>query len=785
MTITTSFSKESRFLPMYRFTLRKNAGYFGLASLLIFLFYPLQYLMEVFKKLPDNWTYVPSSGAGALLENPYDPYYLYGLGHNFTSVSMVLFTMIFLLLPFVLSLMLNSYMHSKKAADVYHALPVRRETLLGVNAAVAMTIITVPLVISNIIVAIAAAVKFGADAYLGFQFLDMLCWLASAFLIYAITTIVGTQVGTVFDTFLFSGVLFFALPILTWTVALLGEVFLFGFSIPEGLWRLALWLSPVLFPMERFTYFYDSYRFASNPKRWETEAFERFFGGSNTTLVLYLLLAVFLLWLAMRLYTRKHSEQAETTTSRGVLPTIIQFISTLLGGTYAGILFYSMNNEGSKAVYLIWCVIGGLILFAVLEVILNRGFKTLMRRIPVGGVMTAISFALSVILMMGGLGYETRIPKLETLDSVQIDWYGGYDDLGQQFTYHKWNNRSTNAIELTTQEAMQAVIDFQKAAVGEQFSRHVDELLEAGKTEAHMWVNIKYKKSDGTMQREYSTVSTDTLSHLIPLETSEEFQKQANPFFLFEPTAIAFWNISDKLGWNEQNVTLSAEDNRRLLEAIQADYLATDVEQSLHPDTPVVAHLQVMVRRSADQISTIVYDSYQDPNLENYDIAYTPVSGPQTQQVLRELNLLPEEPDLAECAGVQVTNMRLYIADNDEEIFKSIMRVNGSLIARTNEISTSGLENYEAKKQNYTLNYDNPVPTISREFYYDEGNLDFFLDEPEQIATLARNIVPSWKADEPYVRAVFYEKEGEYARSVLIPLSRLPVPLQNQLDPPL
>lgn len=110
MTITTFFSKEGRFPQLYRFTLRQNAGYFGLASLLIFLLYPVQYLMEAFKRIPEaSYAYLPEA------PDPFSNYRLYGLGRNFTEMSMVLFTMLFLLLPFVLALMLNSYMHSKKS----------------------------------------------------------------------------------------------------------------------------------------------------------------------------------------------------------------------------------------------------------------------------------------------------------------------------------------------------------------------------------------------------------------------------------------------------------------------------------------------------------------------------------------------------------------------------------------------------------------------------------------------------------------------------------------------
>lgn len=761
MTTTTSFSKESRFLPMYRLALRQNAGYFGLASLLIFLFYPLQFLMEIFKKLPQ---YSPVPGIADLPADPYFNYDLYGLGRNFTSVSMVLFTMIFLLLPFVLSLMLNSYMHSKKAADVYHALPVKREVLLGVNAAVAMTIVTVPLVISNVIVAVAALAKFGFSGSIGFQFLDMLCWLACAFLIYAVTTCVCTQVGTVFDTFLFSGILFFVLPIAVWTTILLGEEFLYGYGISGDVWRLALRLSPVLFPIERFMFNFDYFLFKDPSMR---EAIQPRLAASNMTMALYLVAGALLILLAMRLYTRRHSERAETTTSKGALATAIQFIGTLLGGVYAGILFYAINNNQSKPVYIVWYVIGGIVSFALLEVILNRGFKTLLHKARRGGVMVAAGLALSAVMMTGGLGYENRVPKLESLEAVQIGWYGGYDVLGQEIL----RSGPDAVIDLTTQEAMKAIIDYQKNVIDEKYERNAEALEAAGKKPAYAWMDITYEKSGSIMRRTYHEMSTDNLAKLIPLELSEEFQKQANPFFVIDSEKIVSWNIADAFGWEENLVKLSDEDNNRLLEAVKADYLALDEEKAAHPETKVTAHLTVQVLRPVEEIDRPLARAVTDYYSSRGDVyeAYTPVSGPNTERVLRELNLLPQEPDLSGCAGAYVENTGSY------------HNVTESMITRINRGADSGQQAYEsAKEEAARLAAEDP----DYQTRYDVGYRELYIEDPEQLAALADNLVPSWRVDEPHLYVNFYQKkEGGLSRRMLVPVSRLPVSLQKLVDP--
>ena len=152
MTTTAFFSESGRFFGLYRMTLRRSRGYMYLLSALIAVFYPLQYALEAFKPLR-------ADANAANLTN----YHLYGFAENYTILTGLILTPIVLLAPLVLALAFNSYMHSEKAADVYHALPVTRGTLLMVHAATAMTIIAVPLAGSTLLVGVMQAIRFGPD----------------------------------------------------------------------------------------------------------------------------------------------------------------------------------------------------------------------------------------------------------------------------------------------------------------------------------------------------------------------------------------------------------------------------------------------------------------------------------------------------------------------------------------------------------------------------------------------------------------------------------------------
>ena len=147
MTTTTSYSERGRFLGLYKSTFRRNIGFFALLCTVIGIFYPFQYAMEAFKS-------VDLAAEAIRYDNPYYQYSLGGLGLNYTGISAFFFSAIMLVAPLVLALVLNGYMHSKKAADVYHALPLRRETLLGVNFAVAMSMLWIPVIVSNLLISL-------------------------------------------------------------------------------------------------------------------------------------------------------------------------------------------------------------------------------------------------------------------------------------------------------------------------------------------------------------------------------------------------------------------------------------------------------------------------------------------------------------------------------------------------------------------------------------------------------------------------------------------------------
>lgn len=797
MITTISSSEKSRFLPQYRLAMRQNLGYFGLLSVLIFLCYPLQFLMEITKKLQDVSGYSPDYLA-YLESNLYHKYDLAGIGMNYTGASMILFTMLMLVMPVVLAMLMNNYMHSKKAADVYHALPVRREALMGANALAAMTMLAVPLAVSYLIIAVATCVKFGFDTrIIGYQILDFVVWMIIAFLIYVIVTAVATQVGTAFDTLWFSGILFFVLPALLGTYLLLGNLFLYGFPTSEELVESLLLLSPVLFPINRLL-LTSVNGIDGEYASIGMQDLSRSFRQSNITALIYLLLAAVLLFLAMKLYVRRPSERAETTTSKGVLPLFVQGVGTILASIYCGLFFYAINWDESNMIFIIWAIIGGMLAFTVLEVILNRGFKTLLRALPMGAVMVAVAVGVSLIMMTGGFGYENRVPALTEVASITLEHNNALTNAdtiqGREYlSENSWRNIELNA-DLTDDASKEAVARFHQAVVQEGDKNRMNAWEDV--PYVYLGASLTYHLNNGrTVQRYYSTASVEATKQLLPLLGSEEYLKNKDLFFAADAGSMRYWELVNGTGTNRRKLTLTQEESAALLKAVQTDMISRTQEDWLNPSEPLLGIVgfeafdaQIVQRQYTSTYGT---RSYSEDYADTMG-AYFPFTERDAEvcRFLRDKGLMGNlTVDLEKCIAVSVKpytetdswRSALVLLSGQDAFSKE-------QLGEDQKWADSYLENMRQQAREYDISLD--------QWYREERGEDaeivdskmlirpeiVILEDKAEIRELASHIASSFDASEAYVKASFYMDDGEeYARTVLIPVSALSDALRQKL----
>lgn len=812
MTTTTSSFKGSHFWGLYKSNFKRGLGYFGLFSALIFLFYPVQYLLEISRD--------PRGDLGTTHLEPLTIglFDLMGPAKSFTPLAVFIFSGLMVLLPLLLALILNSYMHSKKAADVYHALPVSREALLTANLAVAMSYLAIPVVVSGVIIATAQTARFGFLPHLlGNLALDTLGWLACAFTIYAIATFVAVLCGTVFDNFILSCELLCAGPAITGLFTLMASLYLYGYEVTEDTGFYILNTTPtMIMPVREILFSAMGYSSFENA---------HYYTRSNWMLLTWLLIGVVLFFLALRIYRKRHSERAETTTSRGILPLISQFIAILVVSCLMGLLFSSLLRSSllwrDDFTFLAWAAIGGVLTFLILEAILNRGFKTILKRLPLGVGMIAISLCSFALVMNGWFGFETRVPAAQKVTSVELSYpnkssnsvssLAASEEVTQVFTNPTPDDLvitrlsyTDKPLQLTDSENIQAVLafhqniveDYQKAPsdierITEDFSNEDTSLYGTIRLTYHL-------KNGGKLVRSYHEASLAAYEELVPLEVSQEFLEQTSPVFFTDPSWIGEWNLSDMFYSTTQTLHLSQDDSKLLLEAIRQDQLSLTEEDLRAPSEKAVAELSFTCNNPPE------YRLEQFSYVSTYLVA----DGGKTAQFLRQKGYLDAiEPDMEEFSGVIlepllqfneppaiVRQQDFYSYTNTYETFTEAL----AQISKAQEY----LEEYPGMIDSFNYErYGISVDTEELSQYFGENTqeiVDEFLDEGlindvnkvviqdfESMRALSKLVVCTWDQKDPLVQATFYlddNKAGDY-KTVFIPYNTLPEDLKLQLVP--
>lgn len=778
MTTTTSYSKKDRFFGLYKSTLKRSAGYGAMFSALIFIFYPLQYILQI----TEGRKQMALAAAGRPLKAFIE---LFGIAENFTGVSAVFVTILLALAPIIFALLLNSYMQSHKAADVYHALPVTRGMMMTANAAVAMTIIAVPMLVSDIIIAVVQTASFGFSAWmLGALVLDTLGWLIMAFAVYALVSAVSTGTGTTFDALIHSVALLFALPALAGMFLLLAEMYLTGWSMRAMQTFDICMLSPVMVMPARMMLKDMSY----DPLGVQMLM------HSSIAIWVYLLLGVGLLTLGVWLYRRRHTEMAETTNSKGPLKNSVKLLGVMVCGIMSGMLFGMLT--GGQTGYIIWAVIGGMMTYAILEAILNRGFKTLIKSLPLGILMTALAVGSGLIMMNGGLGYETRIPATNDVASVEISYKGRFDS-----DVRIWNGEGgaaePGAVTLSDPPNIQAVTEFHRAVVGEMAN------TPEGRANIYnsrsIGVSVTYQLKNGRqMSRRYSA-SPEAAANLIPLEVSPEFLGQTHPAFFTTGAQVDDWDFTDALGRKSISRKFTAAESGELLAAIKADISAQTLEDIKNPKPGIYALVNFdVLQPQYDLGKEAEYEASMEQLLaDSADgrFAYSgsfPISDKSqaSYKWLEARGLISElETPIEDCVGVAAAaTLEPYNYSNRQiEIVMTVSGAAGDAAMVRDKVGYGSLEEVKrtsADAKAYRLEradiYGADLPYFSETAKtVDSDSDDEVFEAPAEIKSLSEAIVHTIVLGKPYIRAQFYFENGVGQRTVLLDPRLLP---QSILD---
>ena len=359
----TAISSPDRFGSLLRGQLKKSIPTMIYLAVVGFVGIPLPYLLVMFRRWEDQGEWVLEVIQTA------------DRGGLYHGVAVGAVCLLWLVGSFTLALSGVGYMHDRRAVDLYHSLPVTRGQLLLGHALANFITIALPMTANTLLTAILAAVRRGmaptrAVFAPGAIVMDLLGWYITAFAIIVMVYLAATQVGSVFDTFLFSGVYLATAPVLCFVHLVMCRSYLLGWTY-EIKWPVFCTLTPALTMIGSY----------SDYGKWVYGA-----------MILWLVLGILMLWAAIRLYIRRPSERAESRARDGLAVGIFRFVATFVGGLGFGVLFGAITGVDGRSGNLIWTAVFGLAVYFFVELILGRGFKGMRKRsIVMGAAMTAVT----------------------------------------------------------------------------------------------------------------------------------------------------------------------------------------------------------------------------------------------------------------------------------------------------------------------------------------------------------------------------------------------------------
>lgn len=315
-----------------------------------------------------------------------------------TAVLSSLATVFYLFLNF-------QFLYTRNASDFFHALPVKRRSILLSRffAAIVSLLIPVLLVYGSMLIMLTLPYIQGEASVIliGFLYTLLLMLLTGA-----VTLIFLLAAGNAVDFLLSFATFQFGTLFLHIMMEELCQRFLRGFGIENSF--PFYWINPIYFGFEGML---------SDPGFSKDADTPRF---ALTVPILLLLIAAFL-FLALFLYQRRKSEKSGQGHAFRFVYDICMMTVGVFGAFAVGSIFSDARLDFS---YLLFSAAGGVLAVIAYGAILNRGFKTVRRSAVLGSIAWIMAAAISFSFSADIFGFAARLPEKSEIRyaEVSVDW---------------------------------------------------------------------------------------------------------------------------------------------------------------------------------------------------------------------------------------------------------------------------------------------------------------------------------------------------------------------------
>jgi hypothetical protein len=232
----------------------------------------------------------------------------------------------------------------------------------------------------------------------------------------------------------------------------------------------------------------------------------------------------------------------------------------------------SARDGGINLSFYCFFVIGTLLGVMIYGAIVSRGFKTVLRSLLTGGIVAAVSLGTVTAMAFGGFGFETRLPSEKLVESVRFNasYLSNYEDV--VFT-------EPEDIHAVYALHSRIVEDIRNGDYGEDTDSHTsyDALYPEDSPSLYSY-EITYTLSAGqTMARRYQLSESRYGEALRQILASDIYLEATEPVFHLGDSEFSSHSF-ELSGWSGGYLELTRDEARQLAEAYRRDLEAVTPE---------------------------------------------------------------------------------------------------------------------------------------------------------------------------------------------------------------
>lgn len=488
-------------------------------------------------------------------------------------------------LAMILALLQFAYLSNRRAMDVFGALPVRRETMLGAKMSSGLVILFLPVTAAHLLIFLLNLILVGYHPYLLWETLLVLLESFVLMLIpYCLTMLVSTLSGTVLENILYPLTLIFA-PVVLY---LLGQwIFssaIYGYMVQDGWDQLFGFLCPYYTTLVSAEGFLSSegiatYLLAGRTEDAQHPAFWELAQIRLLPILLWLGICVIVTVLAVICIKRRRSERAGIKGASKALNVLACLLTVITGSLMVFALFAGGWFQMGQSIFsYIWLFLAILIIFAVYQLVTLQSARAMLRSWPLCAVCVGLGAVFVVFLNTNAFGIYSAIPEQEEVESVEVSYAGMAGISGDNALSVDVDAAGSIGGVYTDPDVIAAVIDFHQAALTAQDEGRENENW------GYDLIQFRYRMKDGgVMARQYS-IATEEMGYAIGrLNEADAFLEKNHIIFQEDLTRYDTVRISDPYHSRFTDVPLESIDLTALQQAIQQDVLDDTLEEMLSP----------------------------------------------------------------------------------------------------------------------------------------------------------------------------------------------------------